>query len=329
MRIRAAPLLVLAASLAIAAPAMAQEDAKTKARRLFGEGAQAVEQGRPAEGLPKLEEAEALFHAPTHLLYIARAQAKLGKLIEARATYKKLADEQLPPKASDPFKQAQAAGRAELPEIEKRIPVLTVRVDPPNAPGLVVFVDDTDVGVSGGAVAPKEINPGGHTVVVRAGGYKESKTTVDVAEGRTTEIAVALELVKSGGGPVAPPPDDGGGWSAAQIAGVPMMAVGGAGLVAGGVLGVLSLLKTSEADDQFETCGLPCKNEIDDLDQEAATFGTGAIIALAAGAAVLTTGVVLFAVGGSDDPAAPASGAASGSTTLLVSPGFVGLERRF
>jgi len=292
---------------------------KERARDLFVKGAEAVEAGRPAEGLPLLLEAESLFHAPTHLLYIARAQAATGKLIDARSTYEKLATEKLPPKASKPFQEAQATAKAELPKITDRIPKLVVRVEPAAA-GLDVTLDGATLPRALGE--PIEIDPGAHTVVARAPGYLDATVTVTAPEARETVVSVKLSPVAKGqDAPSTPTEPDEPGPDGMRIASITLMAVGGAGLVAGGALGIVSLLKTSDANDKFETCGLPCKSEIDDLDSEAATLGTASIIGLAAGGAVLGTGLVLYFVGDGGAPEPPQSG----SARMIAGPGYVGV----
>ncbi len=296
-------------------------DDKSKARDLFLKGAEAVEAGRAAEGLPLLVVAESLFHAPTHLLYIARAQAATGKLLAARETYKKLAGETLPPKASKPFVEAQESGKKELVAIDGRIPKVVVRVAPA-AEGLEVTLDDQALPRALGE--PIEVDPGAHKVVARAPGFLERTVTVSVLESRTTEVRVQLAGEKKVDVAPAPEPTD-GGWTAPRIASIPLMAVGGAGLVAGGAMGIVSLLKTSDADEQFETCGVPCRDEITSLDEEAATLGTASIIGMAAGAAILGTGIVLFVLGAEDEP----TPAQSGSTRMLAGPGFVGVHTTF
>lgn len=316
---------VWVASLALPSSARAGEkEDKERARTLFIQGAEAVEAGRAEGGLPLLLEAESLFHAPTHLLYIARAQAATGKLLEARQTYKRLAAEKLPAKASRPFLEAQATGKTELAALEARIPRVVVEVEP-EAAGLQVTLDSAALPRALGE--PVEVDPGDHTVAAKAPGYLDAKVTVAAPEGRETVVHVVLSpIAKSGGARTDTPegPAADGGPSGLRIASIALMAVGGAGLAAGGAMGIVSLLKTSDADDRFETCGLPCKGEIESLDQEAATLGTASIIGLSAGAAVLATGIVLFVLDG-DDAAPPQSGSAH----MIVGPSFIGVGGTF
>lgn len=314
---------LLASALFSAGALAGEKEDKERARTLFIKGAEAVEGGRAADGLPLLMEAESLFHAPTHLLYIARAQAGTKQLLAARETYKKLIAENLPSKASRPFIEAQATAKSELAALEPRVPRVVVEVEPSPA-GLEVTLDSA--ALPKGLGEPIEVDPGDHTVVAKAPGYIDAKVTVAAPEGRETLVHVVLSAVTKPG-TKAPPttaPDDVGP-SGMRIASITLMAVGGAGLAAGGAMGIVSLLKSADADDQFDTCGLPCKAEIESKDQEAATLGTASIVGLSAGAAILTTGIVLFFL---DDDGAHEP-AQSGSAKLLMGPGFIGVAGSF
>ena len=60
-------------------------------------GAAAFKDQRWAEAVDLFKRAESMVHAPTHLLYLARAQDKLGHLVEAHEAYLKIVKEPLPP----------------------------------------------------------------------------------------------------------------------------------------------------------------------------------------------------------------------------------------
>jgi len=73
---------VFALGVCSAHPVMAQSAAdKATARQLATQGIQQYQQGKNAEALDLLQKAEQLYDAPIHLIYIARAQAALGKLV--------------------------------------------------------------------------------------------------------------------------------------------------------------------------------------------------------------------------------------------------------
>jgi len=321
-------------ALCVPSEAFAQKpagDAKSKARDLFKQGAKAIEAGKHAEGLPFLEQAEALFHAPTHLLWIARAKAALGRLLEAQETYQKLVAELLPTAASDAFKDAQKTGKTELAELDKRIPKLLVRPQPADAAGLVVKMNDADLAADRFGV-PFGVAPGSFTFTARADGLSASNVTVDAAERTTTEVRLVLHPIGQKG------PVDSGisvvkedpGWSGMKIAGVVVMGVGGAALAAGGTLGALHFVRKSEADDKFAECGGDCRSEWESLDADAALFGNLAIGLLAGGAALLGTGILVFALApGSDGGKGGPADEAPPPVSVTLSPGFVSVQARF
>src|SRR5690348_13168824 len=88
---------LLVAPLAVAGPAD-----RDLARSLADAGLELFQAGRVEDAAAKFEAAEAAFHAPTTLLYLARCKAKLGKLLAARALYRRLASEALAPDAPAP-----------------------------------------------------------------------------------------------------------------------------------------------------------------------------------------------------------------------------------
>src|SRR4051812_31093044 len=72
---------LLAACAATGSDALAQAKSPTdQARKLGQEAWQALEANNYKEALDKANEAEALYHAPTHLLLIGNAQVGLGRL---------------------------------------------------------------------------------------------------------------------------------------------------------------------------------------------------------------------------------------------------------
>ena len=78
-----------AAATALAGPARAGGSTADRdaARALSGRGYEELEARHYHRAIALFQEAEAHFHAPTHLLYTARAQVKAGLLFEARATF--------------------------------------------------------------------------------------------------------------------------------------------------------------------------------------------------------------------------------------------------
>src|SRR5262249_44867150 len=96
---------VVSACVLAAPHASAQSDEnRAAARAAATEGARAMSEKRYADAVDLFTRAEALVHAPPHLLYIARALAAQGKLVRAQETYVKIGRETLPPNAPKAFR---------------------------------------------------------------------------------------------------------------------------------------------------------------------------------------------------------------------------------
>src|SRR5688572_16337830 len=106
--------LALIGSSACLSEVLAQSDhERAAAREAAGAGLAAYEAGEYQRAIDSMSRAEQLVHALPHLLYLARAQSKLGRLVAARETYLKIARERLAENAPPAFIEAQAAALEE------------------------------------------------------------------------------------------------------------------------------------------------------------------------------------------------------------------------
>ncbi len=209
MRVVRFATLCVAASVALASPAGAQSEADVAlARQLATEGIKLWQGKKFAPALDKLQRAEALYDAPIHVVYIARCQVELGRLVEASEAYRKLARVQLAPNAPQAFKDAVEAAEPELEKLEPKIPSLRIDVEPKGVNGLDVRIDGQ--AVSAAVIGlERPTNPGSHTVRVAAPGYEAAEKSVALEVGG--KQAVQLTLV-AGAEPrpvAAKPPGDG------------------------------------------------------------------------------------------------------------------------
>jgi hypothetical protein len=294
-----------AAALAQAAGDKAKaETPKDRARALFEQGTQVLEAGDARKAKEALTQAEELFHAPTTLFYLAKAQLALGELLAARATFVKIVDEKLGPKASDAFKKAQKDAAAERTALDAKIPKLLVTTEPSAPAGLQVTMNGKPLeGVKLGELA--EVDPGTYVFEAKADGLVSPKLTVNATPSTTAEVKLVLEpegkqLTDQ---TVVVKPTDEGGWPAGKIASVPVMIGGGALLAAGGVFVGLHYVKRADGDAAFAEC--PTCTEWQALDDQGTLFGNLGIGFLAGGGAAVLSGVLLFVLtdGASDEVA--------------------------
>ncbi|MDI3291100.1 hypothetical protein [Polyangium sp. 15x6] len=314
------------ASAALAPPPVHAEEptataeAKAGARAATEKGTNAFKESRYDEAVDMFLRAESLFHAPTHVLMLARSYVALGKLVLAKEAYLSIVREELAPKAPPAFKLAKIDAQKELADLSPRIPSLQVNTTP-EAKNIVVTIDDKPLPAALLGI-PSPIDPGTHVLRATAEGMAAPEKSVTVKEGEKATLVLELAPVANAG-PItpAPPPvkpkgpangreQPSGKTSPGRIAGVVLMGLGVAGLGAGGVFGGLSLAKRAEADEAFDACGAGCwgppADAVRALDDDANKKGNLGIIGLAAGGALTITGIVLFVVSKRSPGEAPA-----------------------
>jgi hypothetical protein len=268
--------------------------------------------GRHAAAYALFARAERLAHTPVFVLYMARCQRGLGRLLDARALYRRTAAEAVPEGAPAPLSEAVADAQRELAELEATIPSLRVRVDG-TAADLTVTIDGARAAL-GEAVA---LDPGAHVVTVRRAGevMEERKVTLAAGDGVVEAVFVAGAPVPR---PLDPEGDDEGGVDGTVAAGAAILALGGASAIAGIVTGVLALDAASEVKDQCDETD--CSRADDDLHDESLRLAHASTALFAIAGAAAITGTILLIVGLDDDDA-PA--------TPEVGLGYAGLRVRF
>jgi hypothetical protein len=230
---------------ALAGTAYAQPDAENRAtaRELAGQGQQALDAKDFAKAEDLFRRADALFHAPTLLLGLARAQAAEGKFVESWEAYNRIIIEGV---TSTPvFAKALDDAKKEITAIEGRRSRVTIGVTGPTSPN--VSMDNSPLKNEALGVA-FFINPGTHNVQVSADGFNPATRTFAVAEGQTETVSIALEAAAVAAPtpppPVTAPPPAGGDTAHHGVSHVPAIiafGVGGAGLVAGALTGIVAM----------------------------------------------------------------------------------------
>jgi len=332
-----APALLVAATVGLFAPPLAaqSDEERAGARAAATEGAKAFRERRFAEAIDLFTRAESLVHAPPHLLYLGRAQAELGMLVQARENLLKVARESLPGSAPKAFHDAQDDAKEDLQKLESRLPYVTINVEGGGAARVAVTEDgrrvpDALIGV------PRPINPGKHQYEALAEGLRGAGA-VDLKEGERQNVVLKLEAASgvaapaaaaggegagqpgapgqpgSEGGAGGPAPDvqgKGGGMSGLRIASFAVMGVGVVGIIVGGVFAGKASNKQDEGDGMFDEngcaltpkpaqCSPAVEADVTTLWDEAASARTTSTVLFIAGGAAVVGGVVMFIVGGS------------------------------
>lgn len=309
--------LALQVALGAAVVAVCPEEAlaqtaeeKAGARDLARQGAAAFAAEEWQKAYDFFQRAESLFHAPPHLLYMARSKEKLGKLVEAQELYNRIVRERLDPEAPAAFREAQETAATEMQQIQPRLARVTVSVEGPGAGDAEVLANGKPVPPALLGV-PRPLDPGTYEFTVDAEGATAEPVVITIDAG--AEQSVVLQLTAIEKAPLPPPtvtttPVDQGTSSSP----VPAYVALGAGAVALGV-GTFFLIdhfgKQGDADDLFNergcagdgACTPAEQNEIKSLSSDAATSGTISIVGFGVGAAAVGAGLFLLLSGDSSE----------------------------
>jgi hypothetical protein len=319
-------LLALFVGAALAQPSDAQRNA---ARMLANEGADRFEAGDYATALERFEAAERLVHAPPHLLFIARAHARLGRLLKARATYRTLADEALAPGAPPLFAEAQGQARVELAALEAQVPAVRVVLKGAAAPEAKVAIDGEPVAPEALA-APVALDPGDHRIAASLPSGRTADAHVRlVAGGGVTAVELVLEAAPpkppppaSLPAPAPPPPPRPEAPAREGPSPLGPILVLGAGVIGVGVGAVTGALALRNAGELHDVCpdDRPCPTANEAIFDDAKTLATVSTVSFVVGGAALAGGVLwlVLQAGSSSD--------AGQSAALVVAPGGLGLR---
>jgi hypothetical protein len=322
----------------------ATDEEKAGARAAAEQGAKAMQDGRYDVAIDLLSRAEALIHAPTHLVLLAQAHERLGKLVKARELYLRVSREDFAPEAPAAFKQAKATAAKELTALESRIPYVSVVVQGAGAANVRVTQDgvrvpDALVGV------PRPVDPGEHKLQAVADGMESTVNTVLVREGARETVVLTLQPrdVTASGPPATAPVRPAGataaatpaaapaqspgspapegrdtattsssGTSALRIASYAALGVGVVGLAVGTVFLVKKSGATSDANKTFDECNpRGCSTSerasIASFDDDANAAKTNATIGYVVGGVGVVAGVTMLVLDLSKSSPKPAA----------------------
>lgn len=310
--LRRSAALGLAGACAIQASiALAQDAQDVAAARALGQkGTLAAQGGKCEEAVDLLSRARALMPVPTVLTPLGECQIKLGHLVDGTESLQASVRTELDANAPRAFVKAQARAKDLLQATLPRLAHLVVEVKAPKGVSFKVTdngnpVSDVLVGVD------RPVDPGKHAIEVLATGFLPGRVTVQVAEGQKESAPielspdprarpadahdeVATHAPEPGLAPTAPSPEPTQG-NGQLVAGAVTTAVGGVGLVLGGVFGGLALSKRSSLDKVCTNRQCPATSQSDiDAMKTFANTSTGLLVV--GGLAAVTGTIVLVTV---------------------------------
>jgi hypothetical protein len=219
--------ILAAAALSLAAePARAQTPQQlAAARRAFKEGEDAETRGDNTTAAAKFKEALAVKETPQLNIRLGSVQEKLGRLVDALASYERGLD-----KSSGPAVAKIAHDLVET--LRPRVPVVRLRVTGQGAgtlPDLTVTLDGNavDAAALNGEI---RLDPGQHKLHAEASGFNAGDKTFRLVE--RDKIRVELVLAPVAAQPVAPKTPQEGPSSSGRVRGGVLL---GVGIVAAGV----------------------------------------------------------------------------------------------
>jgi hypothetical protein len=322
---------LLAAFLLCAQHVHAQSDEdRAGARAAASQGIKAFRAGRWEEAADLLTRAEALVHAPTHLLYLGQAEEKQGHLVKAREAYLKITRETLAPNAPNAFKKAQADAERLLEALEPRLPYVNVNVMPEGAREVTVTMDGTEVpGALVGVSHP--VDPGEHTFQGTAKGWEGDPVTINLGEGERKDVDITLRQTETApgettgegteagtgatvgeGGTSGTVPAESKGMSPWTIGGFVGLGVGALGIGMGTyfVLDAASLRDKADALCTLPGGGCPLdkKDKVDSYDSDADSSNRLAVVGFVVGGVGVVGGVAALLIGANDHSTTAQSG---------------------
>ncbi|HEX8796368.1 MAG TPA: hypothetical protein VF765_35700, partial [Polyangiaceae bacterium] len=251
-------------------------------------------------------------HVPSTALWTAKAQMQLGLLVEARDTIAAMRRMPEQPNDPKPFKDARAEAIKLDDQLAPRVAALTIVLKgAPPGDGASMTIDDVQVPATAVGL-PRSVDAGHHVVAIKSP-TAQGQAEVDVKEGEQKQLEVNLDAIAA-----PPPPPTTTDQPPPQTEEPPApvrshaptaltwigIGLAGAGAIAGGITGVMSMQKTStiKNDCANNTCGQSDYATLDSANTLALVSDIG--FGVAGAGAILA--VVTLLVGHDEAPAASA-----------------------
>lgn len=287
------------------------------ARALAVDGLKLAQAGNCTEAVPKLERAEKLYHSAVVASKLGECYVSVGRLVEGTEILRKVLREPQPADPTPALQKALERAKTVLDGAKPKIAGLTIKVVAVD--GMIVKVDGTPVP---NALVDTEMptDPGDHKIEVTAPGFLKSGSHVSVTEGEKKTITLTLSrdpnaavaatpspAAEPAASPAQPQQAEHGAQTTSSPPAPPRApnrtpayiayGVGGVGLVAGGVLGIMTMQKHKDLQGRCpdDVCSPADQSDID----SAKTLGNISTVAFGVGAAGVALGTILIFTAGS------------------------------
>ena len=319
--------VMLAAAGARAEPTAADRET---ARSLMQDGRDLRDRGDLTNALTRFRAADDIMHVPTTGLEVARIEAAIGLLIEARDAIAAIRKTPVRPGDPEPFTEARRKAADLDASLEGRVPALTIFVDEVERDAPVVSIDG--VALPAGTLGlPRSIDPGHHVVVAKTA-RAEATQEIDVREWERTELHMALAAAAPASplatepapSPEAPPRRSHSPGTLTYAT----MGVAAAGLLTGVVTGLMAWSDKSSLSSECPNRVCPPGVASTDLDSAnlLATVSTVSFVLAGVGAGATVASLIIGAP--SSAPVSPPS--ASGARVIpWIGAGFAGVRGSF
>jgi hypothetical protein len=219
-----------------ATPAHAEPTTNDKAgaHALMAEGRALRNQGNFTAALQRFQSADNIMHAPPTGLELARTQDVIGRLVDARATARRVVSIPILPTDPPTFQEAQSSAAALAAQLDERIPTIKFVVPDRGSGGPPVVWVDGRLLSAATIGSPLRLDPGAHQVVARFGEVEASQSIV-LRERDYQPIVLRVASSDERRHASAP---GGAGWRAFGYVG---LGVSSAALVTGAVAGALAM----------------------------------------------------------------------------------------
>jgi len=283
-------------------------ESRVLARRMADEGATLFEGGKYEEARELFHRANSLYPAPALELWEARSLNKLGRLVEAEERYASVKRYRIRPEDSEVVRSAVAEAAAEVDNLRRRIPTITIRLRGaiPTDPAIVVHMagkalNPTLIGL------PIPTDPSSPTITLESRGVELRREVVVLKEGDhqvvildATPLPAPLHSDPTPNAPVKPAPFVGTAstatqpWFRRRDVGWIVTGFGAASLATGITSGLIAVAKH---DSLAQGCpDQACSPAYSDDLNSFRTYRTISTIGYVVGAVGLGSGITILAL---------------------------------